>query len=113
MATPKTKFAGKTNPFTGEPTTKRVDASQVTVVNDPIPARRKNGSKYDTAFAALQPGQSLRAPSKSINSISQGLRKWMLNNGQEPTGRVKTLVNYEGDPGFGRVWLLAEKGDRV
>jgi hypothetical protein len=112
MAT-KTKFAGKTNPFTGEPTgQKRVNADEISITNDPLPERRVRDSKYDAMFATLKPGQSLRAPTKSIGSVAQGLRKWMQKNGQETVGRIKSVVKYEGDAGFGRIWLLAKEVKR-
>lgn len=107
----KTKFAGKTNPFTGEPTgLKRVNADAISITNDPLPQRRAITSKYDDLFSSLKPGQCLRVPSKSVGSVGQGLRKWLGKQGIDSTGRIKAAINYENDKGFGRVWLLPAKG---
>lgn len=102
----KTKFAGSKNPFTGEPKLKRVNADLISITNDPMPERRVRDSKYDHLFASLKPGQCLRVPSKSVSSVSQGVRKWLEKNGKDSVGRVKAVVNYPGDEGFGRVWLV-------
>jgi hypothetical protein len=102
----KTKFAGSKNPFTGESKLKRVDADLISITNDPMPERRVRDSKYDHLFASLKPGQSLRVPSASVSSVSQGVRKWLEKNGTDSVGRVKAAVNYPGDAGFGRIWLV-------
>lgn len=102
----KTKFAGKKNPFTGEPKMKRVAADKITITNDTLPKHRAITGKYDHLFSSIKPGQSLRVPSESVGSVSQGMRKWMERHNQKAVGRIKANVNYPGDAGYGRVWLL-------
>lgn len=102
----KTKFVGTKNPFTGEPKMKRVAADKITITNDPLPTRRAITGKYDHLFSTIKPGQSLRVPSAAVSSVSQGMRKWLDRNNQKHVGRIKAAVNYPGDAGYGRVWLL-------
>lgn len=104
----KTKFVGKVNPFTGEPKRKTVAAVGIRITDDPLPTRKPYPSKYEALFANLRPGKSLRVPTPNVNSVAQGLRKWLKNKG-DTVHAVRSTTEYEGDPGHGRVWLLGGK----
>lgn len=103
---PKTKFAGKTNPFTGESTMRpvdHVDPSKLTIGNDPLPAHRARANKYADLMAKLKPGQCIKCAPNHVGQVANAVRKHIIQNGLDCT--IRSTKNY-GD-GMARVWLLA------
>jgi hypothetical protein len=99
-----TKFAGR-NPF--KPPKKPVRTAEITITSDPVQTRKDSqpSGKYKKLFAKMQPGQSLRVPTPSVNSVCQALRKYLRERG-DPQIVARSVLNYKGDNGFGRVWML-------
>jgi len=105
----KTKFAKRTNPWTGEkPATKPMtltDPEALEICSDPLPAARAMPEgKYSSKFAQLQYGQCLKCPPGAAPKIATALKKW-LETHKKP-GSVRSALRY-GDDGTGRVWLIA------
>lgn len=105
----KTKFAKRTNPWTGEKqpgrTMKLIDPSDLEICTDPLPAARAMPEgKYSAKFTQLQYGQCLKCPPGTAPKIATALKKW-LETHKKP-GSVRSALRY-GDDDTGRVWLLA------
>ncbi|MGL4680034.1 MAG: hypothetical protein ACRCWC_11715 [Plesiomonas shigelloides] len=114
MKKPKTKFAGKTNPFTGESTVKKLKHVQVeslVITDDPIQDTRAAVSeKYGEIFSKMKVGQSIKCQPDEAGKIGHALNTWLKRHGIK--GMAKTCSRYEAD-GLGRVWLIsAEKSKR-
>ena len=105
----KTKFAKRTNPWTGEKPAPRavtlINPDDLEICDDPLPtARAMPEGKYSAKFAALAYGQCLKCPPCAAPKIATALKKWLDVN--KKPGSVRSAIRYSDD-GTGRVWLLA------
>ena len=105
----KTKFAKRTNPWTGEKPAPRVvtliNPDDLEICDDPLPqGRPMPEGKYSAKFAALAYGQCLKCPPGAAPKVATALKKWLDVN--KKPGSVRSAIRYSED-GTGRVWLIA------
>lgn len=82
-----------------------VDLSQLAITSDAIPSKRYQPSyKYNSLFDQMKLGQSVRCPTESIGKVGHALRKYIITKGVRAS--VKAMTQFDGDPGYGRVWLV-------
>lgn len=107
---PRTAFAGKHNPFTGQQLmtidrkiAANVDVSKLLIADDPLPSHRSMPDrKYDAIFSKLKPGKCIVCESGDAAKIGHALNGYLKRTGS--TNKVKTAQKYTD--GKGRVWLL-------
>lgn len=108
-----TKFAGA-NPFqiNSAPQRKMVDflnVEELTITNDVIPHRRSMPiGKYNGIFEKMAPGQCIRCKTESVGKVCGAMRKFILL--KELSLHVKSVIRYDGDEGYGRIWMLKKDG---
>jgi hypothetical protein len=82
------------------------DPNALEIRDDPLPTNRSPQiNKYFATFDALPTGKCVRCRSDDVGKVSAGLRKYM--GFKRITGLVRSAKRFEGDEGYGRVWLLA------
>ena len=103
-----TTFAGKKNPFTGQPLkpVRYIDPSALKISADPVvDGRARIVSKFDALFSQLKPGQCLICEPEQAPKLNAALRKWLDNKGLTAV-KTKAMTRYPTD-GKGRVWRLS------
>lgn len=79
--------------------------SSMQITDDPLPASRASPvHKYHSVFDQMKYGQSVRCTTADVGKVAGGLRKYLEVKSKR--GLVRTMTNYTGDAGHGRVWLL-------
>ena len=104
----KTTFAGKKNPFTGQPLKpiRQIDPSALKISADPVvEGRARIVSKFEDVFMKLKPGQCLICEPEQAPKLNSALRKWLDNKGLTSV-KTKAMTRYPAD-GKGRVWRLS------
>jgi hypothetical protein len=82
-----------------------IDPAKLQIVDDVIPQHRAAPEfKYHATFDRLNPGQAVRCPTTDVSKVAHAMRKWLKVKKQ--TAMVRSMLNFEGDTGYGRVWLL-------
>lgn len=77
------------------------------ITDDPLPKTKVIFAyKYDEKFSAMRIGQSLKCATADVGKIAGAMRKFVERKGLKAI--VRSTPDY-GD-GYGRVWLLGEKG---
>lgn len=90
----------------------KVDVANLQVTDDkPVLTRVKQGNKYQALFDSMKPGQCIKCQPEEVMTVSQALRKWILEYKDITKLRVKAVKQYPED-GLGRVWLLAKEGKK-
>jgi len=88
----------------------RVDVAELQVTDDkPVVTRVKQGNKYQALFESMKPGQCIKCRPEEVQSVSQSMRKWILENRDITKLKVKAVMNYPDD-GLGRVWMMQKGG---
>lgn len=81
---------------------------EISVTNDPFPAHRPLfPNKYEAIFLSIQVGQAIRCPTEKIPKLAGSFRKFAKTRKMQI--QIKSVFRYQGDPGYGRVWALAEE----
>lgn len=90
----------------------KVDVADLQVTDDkPVLTRVKQGNKYQALFESMKPGQCVKCRTEETQTVSQAMRKWILENRDVTKLKVKAVMRYPED-GMGRVWLMAKEGKR-
>jgi len=81
------------------------DPDELQITNDPIPVSRcVPVHKYHDKFSQMKIGQCIRCTSKEVGKVAGALRKFVEIKGSKCD--IKTMMRYENDQGYGRVWLM-------
>ena len=82
-----------------------VTLAEMSVTDDALPTSRTLPvNKYHAVFANMKLGQCVRCPTVSVGKVSGSMRKFIAN--QNLHAQIKSVTRFEGDDGFGRVWML-------
>ena len=83
-----------------------VTQDELSVTNDALPAGRTLPiHKYHAILAGMKLGQCVRCPTKSVGKVAGAMRKFIEQKSLR--AQIKSVTRFEGDDGFGRVWMLA------
>jgi hypothetical protein len=86
-----------------------IDPNSLQITDDPMPAGRAAPvNKYFATFDLMKFGQAVRCATGDVGKVSGALRKYITVKNKKAT--IKTMSRYDGDAGYGRVWMLAAHG---
>ena len=82
-----------------------VTLDELSITNDALPASRTLPiHKYHAVLAGMKMGQCVRCPTASVGKVAGAMRKFIAT--QQMHAQIKSVTRFEGDQGFGRVWML-------
>jgi len=79
---------------------------ELSITDDALPTGRTLPiNKYHAMLSEMKPGQCVRCPTASVGLVAGAMRKFIEQKSLR--AQIKSVTRFEGDEGFGRVWMLA------
>lgn len=82
----------------------RINATELTITNDPYISGRIVRSKYDPIFEQIEVGQRIVCPQGTAARLAVQFRKWLASHGYSD---VEVKARERCADGQGGVWFLA------